>query len=226
MRRCGIVLTGLILCTIAPVRGADLAILVQDAQGLPAADSVASLVPVGGAVPPIRAAASAAIDQRGLKFVPRVLPVQTGTAVEFPNSDQVRHQVYSFSATKTFELRLYKGKPAAPVDFEKPGIVVLGCNIHDWMLGYIYVVDTPYFAKADASGNLKLEHIPAGAYGLSIWNPRQKADVGLFVESIEIADAAQQRTVALQLDPPEPEPDPPSALEQKFRRYQNHADEP
>ena len=87
------------------------------------------------------------MDQRGSQFVPHVLPVQAGTSVTFPNSDQIRHQVYSFSASKRFELPLYAGTSASPIRFDQPGIVVLGCNIHDWMIGYVVVLDTPYFGK-------------------------------------------------------------------------------
>ena len=86
----------------------------------------------------------AIMDQRKLMFVPDVLVVQTGTAVDFPNSDQVRHQVYSFSGAKTFELALYAGRAHAPVVFDRSGLVTLGCNIHDSMVGYIWVTDSPW----------------------------------------------------------------------------------
>ncbi len=77
------------------------------------------------------------MDQQGHQFVPHLLVVQAGTEVTFPNSDNVSHHVYSFSPTKPFELPLYKGDVYPPVTFEKAGIVVVGCNIHDSMLGYI-----------------------------------------------------------------------------------------
>ena len=83
------------------------------------------------------------VDQINLEFVPHVKPVVVGSPVYFPNKDDVRHHVYSFSPAKRFELPLYSGTPAAPVVFDRPGIVAIGCNIHDWMLGYIYVAETP-----------------------------------------------------------------------------------
>ena len=86
------------------------------------------------------------VDQINLEFVPHVKPVVVGSPVYFPNKDDVRHHVYSFSPAKRFELPLYSGTPAAPVVFDRPGIVAIGCNIHDWMLGYIYVAETPYLA--------------------------------------------------------------------------------
>ena len=101
-------------------------------------------VPEGKAPPP--PSRRAVLDQKNRMFVPHVLPIQTGTAVTFPNSDNVRHQVYSFSPAKKFQLPLYAGTPAAPVVFDKPGVVTVGCNIHDQMSAYIVVVDTPYFA--------------------------------------------------------------------------------
>jgi plastocyanin len=112
------------------------------------------------------------MDQRNQEFVPHVLAVHTGTEVKFPNSDNIRHQVYSFSPAKRFELRLYGGTPSEPLLFDKPGIVVLGCNIHDWMVGYIYVTDEPWFAVSDSNGALTLDQLPAGHYVATLWHPK------------------------------------------------------
>ena len=94
----------------------------------------------------------ASVDHVEKKFVPGQLVVRVGTLVHFPNSDKVRHQVYSFSPAKSFELPLYAGAEAKPVLFDKPGPVTLGCNIHDWMRGYIYVADSPWFTRTDEQG--------------------------------------------------------------------------
>ena len=110
----------------------------------------------------------AVLDQKNRTFVPHILPIQTGTAVTFPNSDNVRHQVYSFSAAKRFQLPLYAGTPAAPVVFDKPGVVTLGCNIHDQMSAYLVVVDTPYFALT-TSGRAELPGLPEGKYDVRVW---------------------------------------------------------
>jgi hypothetical protein len=112
----------------------------------------------------------ALMDQRNLRFVPDVLIVQTGTAVTFPNSDQVRHHVYSFSTAKKFELSLYAGKPSAPVVFDHPGLVTLGCNIHDNMLGYVWVTDSPWYGRTDREGRLVLRDLPAGEYNVRVWH--------------------------------------------------------
>jgi hypothetical protein len=112
------------------------------------------------------------VDQINKEFVPYVLPVQVGSSVNFPNRDNIRHHVYSFSPTKTFELPLYSGTPATPILFDKPGVVILGCNIHDWMIGYIYVSESPYFAKTGADGKTVLADLPPGEYVVRTWHPR------------------------------------------------------
>jgi plastocyanin len=114
---------------------------------------------------------TAVMDQRNLAFQPPVLVVAVGTRVDFPNSDSVSHQVYSFSPAKRFQLPLYKGEFHPPVTFGDPGLVVLGCNIHDSMVGYIVVTPAPYFGVTTAEGSLTLRDLPKGDYQLSIWSP-------------------------------------------------------
>lgn len=110
------------------------------------------------------------IDQKNKQFWPFVSVVQVGTSINFPNKDSVRHHVYSFSPAKVFELKLYSGVPAKPVIFDKPGTVILGCNIHDSMLAYIHIVDTPYFGKSDVNGIVKLTDLPSGQHVLKVWH--------------------------------------------------------
>jgi plastocyanin len=121
--------------------------------------------------PPPRTPATAVMDQRDRAFVPRVLAVAVGTSVEFPNNDTVSHQVYSFSAAKKFQLPLYKGTHPAPVTFDRPGLVVLGCNIHDEMAGYIYVTDAPAFGTTGEDGTLLIRALAAGDYRIGLWSP-------------------------------------------------------
>jgi hypothetical protein len=102
--------------------------------------------------------------------------IRKNTLVYFPNSDDVRHHVYSFSPAKKFELRLYHGKTAEPVLFDQPGKVALGCNIHDSMVATIYVVDTPYFTQSDQDGLAVLERLPVGSYHLNIYHPYRAED--------------------------------------------------
>lgn len=136
--------------------------------------------------------AGAEIAQISKQFAPRVLVVPVGTAVTFPNRDTVRHHVYSFSTIKPFEIKLYTGTSANPVVFDKPGIAVLGCNIHDNMSAWVLVVETPYFAYGDAKGAASLRDVPAGNYHLRVWHPglavgAPAADQALTVGNADVA---------------------------------------
>ncbi|HTE13792.1 MAG TPA: methylamine utilization protein [Burkholderiales bacterium] len=155
---------------------ASVDVAVVDAGGKPVADAVIYALPrSGGALPkPSRGASIAQVDKQ---FSPRVTVVQTGTPITFPNRDTVRHHVYSFSPAKPFEIKLYVGSPPEPIVFDKPGDVVLGCNIHDDMHAFVYVVDTPYFAKSDAAGNAVISGLPAGEFNVAIWHFAQAAPV-------------------------------------------------
>ena len=153
-------------------RAGELNISVQDRPGHPIADVVVTAVPSAGAGRQALAErAKAIMDQQNLAFVPQVLVVAVGSDVQFPNNDMVSHQVYSFSPAKRFQLPLYKGTVHPPVNFDKPGLVVLGCNIHDQMVGYIYVTDAPYFGKTDAHGTVRWSGIPADSYEVTLWSP-------------------------------------------------------
>lgn len=143
---------------------------VQDAAGKPLPGAVAMLdSPAARAA--VRPRAGAEIEQADKKFTQRVTVVPLGSEVHFPNRDKVRHHVFSFSTPKTFEIKLYTGTPANPVLFDRPGIVVLGCNIHDTMLAWVVVAETPWAGQTDALGQLRLGDVPAGAYTLRVWHP-------------------------------------------------------
>lgn len=114
---------------------------------------------------------SAIMDQQDRQFHPRVLVVETGTEVSFPNSDNIRHHVYSFSEPKRFEIKLYADTPNKPVAFDTPGIVVLGCNIHDNMVGYIFVSDSPIYNKTNINGQATLVTEEQEPTALRIWHP-------------------------------------------------------
>ncbi len=148
---------------------------VVDAGGRPLADAVVTATPLPGTVVPPRTPRTATMEQIDREFVPYVMPVRTGTTVNFPNRDPLMHHVYSFSRVKNFEIKLYSGELPRGIVFDKAGIVTLGCNIHDWMLGYIFVADTPYFAKTDAGGTAQLGELAAGEYDVQAWHPDQRA---------------------------------------------------
>ncbi|ASJ71457.1 methylamine utilization protein [Granulosicoccus antarcticus] len=159
-------------------------------------------------------AALAVMDQRERQFAPSVLPIQQGTKVSFPNSDDVRHHVYSFSYPNNFELKLYHGEKNKPISFDEPGIVVLGCNIHDGMIGYLQVVDTPWFSKTEIDGLASIDQIPGGNYTLQVWHP----DLGMNYEhqKITLTEGHQAITVRLptgqRAQTPKPEVSPLQAL--------------
>lgn len=217
----GELLTGLLgLALLGTAAAAELELAaVSEGGNLPVADAVVHLAPLSG-LPPV-SPATAVMDQRDQEFVPHVLAVRKGTLVRFPNSDDIRHHVYSFSPAKTFELRLYSGTQAEPVLFEKPGPVVLGCNIHDWMLGYIYVVDTPWFAKTDKDGQARIGNIPPGRYVLHVWHPRLLESKDTRQRELSLADGEVLRLRAtLKLGEPvkRPRDERPSRLENRLRR--------
>ena len=142
-------------------------ITVLDPSGAPIEQAAVSVV-VSGIKAQGAGQTVAEMPQRDRMFKPNVVVIPVGGAVNFPNFDTVRHHVYSFSSTKKFEIKLYAGVPAKPVIFDKPGTATLGCNIHDTMVGYVHVVDTPYHGKTDAAGKVTLD-LPAGEHALRIW---------------------------------------------------------
>jgi plastocyanin len=156
----------LLVCSL-PLFAASLTVRVTDERGRAVNDAVVYAEPEGRSLPLARRTAT--MDQKNRQFIPHVLPVQVGTAVQFPNSDDVQHHVYSFSPAKKFQLPLYKGNPANPEVFDRAGVVTLGCNIHDQMSAFIVVVDTPYFAKT-AGGTATLDDVDAGRYTVKVWN--------------------------------------------------------
>lgn len=113
----------------------------------------------------------AVMDQRDMKFLPRVLPVLVGTTVEFPNNDKTWHNVYSKSETKEFDLGLYPAGETRSVTFDKPGVVRILCNVHPNMEAHVVVKDHPYFTAPDQHGNYTLTRVPLGQHRLEIWHP-------------------------------------------------------
>ncbi len=206
----GTLIAAAFLLAAQPAAAANLTAYVKDDAGKPVADAVVYASPRGGTsskTPRERVV----MDQRDLQFMPYVLPVQIGTPVYFPNRDNIRHHVYSFSPAKKFELPLYKGTPTAPVVFDKPGAVALGCNIHDWMIGYIYVLETPYFGKTGDRGEARLTNLPAGGYELRVWHPRLKEAVDKTLRPVTLSASGETRIeFSIGLNPEQRRQRPPS----------------
>jgi plastocyanin len=162
-------ITFAVLAGSLPCSAGQISIEIRDRDGHGVDQVAVTAMPATGAAP--AAPKPAVMDQKNRAFVPRVLVVSVGTSVEFPNNDSVSHQVYSFSPAKRFQLPLYKGAAHPPITFDQPGLVVLGCNIHDSMVGYIYVTPAPYFGTTDTSGTLTLRDLPQGDYQITVWSP-------------------------------------------------------
>ncbi len=179
------------------IYAADLTVDVLDSTGAPVENAVVYAEPEARLT---LAKSTAIIEQRSKQFNPLVSVVQTGTDITFPNFDSVRHHVYSFSPAKTFELKLYSGVPANPVKFDKAGTIVLGCNIHDYMVAFIKVVDTPYFTKTNKSGKALLRDLPPGNYNLRAWHYAQAKENEIFEKSIAFKEA-DKATINIALKP-------------------------
>jgi plastocyanin len=165
--RCRLAVAGLAVAGAAAA--APVEVSVTNAAGQPLADAVV-WVESAAARAAARPLAGVEVVQQQRAFVPEVSVVTVGTPVAFPNRDTVRHHVFSFSPAKRFELKLYVGTPAAPVVFDRPGVSVLGCNIHDDMAAWVVIVETPWFAKTDAQGRARLPEVPAGRHQLRAWH--------------------------------------------------------
>jgi plastocyanin len=184
------------------LHAAALNIAVTDAAGKPLVDAVALLDPANGKVA-VKPMADVEISQAKRQFQPRVTLITTGTRVLFPNFDTVRHHVYSFSPIKTFELKLYAGVPNAPVVFDKPGVAVLGCNIHDTMAAWVVVADTPWFARSAANGHARIEAVPPGNYRLRLWHPGLplNTEPAPIAVTVTTADVEQHAQLAVSAEP-------------------------
>jgi len=193
----------MLVCLTLPAGAlaAKLSANVHGTDGKPLPNAVVVAVPEDGRLPPLSKTVEV-VDQIDKEFVPYVKPVRAGSYLKFPNKDNIRHHVYSFSPPKRFELPLYSGTPTEPVLFDKPGIVKLGCNIHDWMLGYVYVAETPYFGKSAGEGRVELDQLPPGRYQVRVWHPRMQGPEDATVQRVELRDDAPTRVEwTLKLNP-------------------------
>ncbi len=188
---------------------------ISRAQGLQLQLSSGEGEPVSGAVIELllpeamrdsyRQAQQTAIDQVDKEFVPHITTVVVGSEVSFPNSDDILHHVYSFSAANTFNIPLYgQGENNDYFEvFPETGIVEIGCNIHDWMLAYIYVGETSLMAVSDEYGMAGLQNLPAGSYQLRVWHDRLASDGNVLLQDVTLTEGASaelQLSLELQRD--------------------------
>jgi plastocyanin len=185
------------LTLLFTARAADIAVSVKDQHGEPAADAVVELWPADGRAVPGAESRRHAIDQREEAFVPFVTVMRRGDHVQFTNSDRMRHHVYSFSPVKQFELVLNPGEKSQAVKFEQAGVAAIGCNIHDKMLAYAFVTETPWVVLTDAQGRATIAGAPKGKYRASVWHPRQEVDSPTADQSLAADDGAVSFIVEL-----------------------------
>jgi len=148
---------------------------ISDQDGKPVVNAVVSLVPDPKGpmpAPTTRLTAEKTIDQRNETFLPLVTVIPKNGRVIFANNDQTTHQVYSFSAVKQFEMTLNRGQTSPPVAFDTLGVAALGCNIHDHMIAYVFVAESPWTALTGADGRAVIEDVPAGNYQAQVWHPK------------------------------------------------------
>jgi plastocyanin len=177
--------------SIVSVQAGTVRVLTRDPDGKPVADAVAYLVNLDSPAPVAPPADPVAITQKDQEFSPYVTPIVVGTKVVFPNLDNVQHHVYSVSPAKRFEIPLYIGDSKETIVFDREGIVTLGCNIHDWMVAYVVVLSTPYYAKTGADGTADVPGLPAGHYRLAVWHPR----AGTVSRDLVVADSSDTTQV-------------------------------
>lgn len=172
-------------------------IAVRGADGKPLAGAVVFVDTPHKPAAPIHFAWGTEMAQRNIAFDPHILIVPTGSTVTFPNKDKVRHHVYSFSKVKAFNLKLYGRDEVPTVTFDKPGIVALGCNIHDSMSGFIIVADTPFAMQTDAAGRVSLANVPAGGATLRVWHPAIRAPGNMLSQPVIVAPTGYSTTVVI-----------------------------
>ena len=187
----------IVLVFAGDLMAGSLEVIVKDDKGRPSPDAVTYVAAAGAASAAPKK--HAVVDQRDKQFIPYVTAVQAGTPVIFPNSDNIRHHVYSFSPAKKFELPLYSGVPAEPVVFDKVGFVTLGCNIHDWMIAYVAVLPTPYFQVTRQDGHAALKDLPAGQYTVQVWHPALKGQPESLAQRVDVGSGTKSLLFTLPL---------------------------
>lgn len=197
----GRVLAGFLLLLVAAQASASpLTVRVLDGKGRPVRDAVVTLHPNGSSSHP-SAAGRFSVSQKDMQFHPFVLVVPVGAKVSFPNLDPTRHHVYSFSTAKRFELKLFAKDQSRSVVFDRPGVVALGCNIHDAMTAFIMVTDSPWTAKTGPNGIAQFVDAPNAGGRLSVWHPYLRAKANMVEQGISAANRNATFTLALRAPP-------------------------
>jgi plastocyanin len=167
--------TMLLFAVCEPACATNFTAEVVDQDGHPVVNAVVSLISEVKTSMPAAAthlSAEKTIDQRNETFLPLVTIVPKGGHIVFANNDQTTHQVYSFSPVKQFEITLTRGEKSPAVIFENSGVAALGCNIHDHMIAYAYVAESPWTALTGIDGHAVIPDVPSGNYQAQVWHPK------------------------------------------------------
>ena len=176
----------ILLAGMSPLYAGEVYITIEGKRQIAPHDTVVELV---GNSDISLAPMEVEISQHDREFTSEISVVSRGSSVLFSNDDPFQHHVYSVSKGNQFDLPLYQDKPSRLIEFDNNGIVKLGCNIHDWMLAFVYVSESPHFVITDASGKAHFTGIPAGEYQLRVWNPRLRNNKKIITQSLSISDS-------------------------------------
>lgn len=169
----------------ASLSAAELSIRIVENNAHPVHDTVVELI--GTDIEPALVT-HLAISQVDKEYIPELSIIPRGSNVTFLNKDPFKHHVYSVSKGNDFDLPLYEGEPAEQITFNTPGVVKMGCNIHDWMLAFAYISQSERVETTDASGLVVFKDLAPGQYQLNVWNPRLRNNKKVISQSISIQD--------------------------------------
>jgi len=185
----------------APLSAATMTVRVVDQAGRPVRDAVVALYPSSGARTP-RPGGRYVVSQQKLQFHPFLTIVPVGADVSFPNLDNTKHHVYSFSPAKRFELKLFAKDQSRTVHFDKPGVVALGCNIHDQMSAFIFVADSAWTARTNPQGLAAFNDAPNAPGRVTLWHPYLRAPGGSVQQTFSSGQHNANFSVRLRPPPP------------------------
>src|SRR3982751_1065396 len=180
---------------VSPLAAAPLSVRIVDSAGRPVRDAVVTLYPAGNAARLPRSGGHFVVSQQKLQFHPFLTIIPVGADVSFPNFDPTKHHVYSFSPAKKFELKLFARDQSRTVHFDKPGVVALGCNIHDQMSAFIVITDSAWTARTNGQGFAQFNDAPNAAARLTVWHPYLRAPGGLLQQAV----SPVQRSASFQI---------------------------
>lgn len=166
-----LVLAWLLAGSAGPVLAGQVVVRVSDTRGHAVADAIVTLVPAAPVTAPLAPPQTHYVDQRDETFIPYVQVVRPGDRVVFRNSDGTRHHVYSFSPAKSFEFMLKPGVSSPALVLDKPGLIAVGCNIHDHMIAYL-LVSPEQTQVTPAQGQVVFANLPPGRYTVKVWHPQ------------------------------------------------------